>query len=141
MSSLPVCKNQFACSLTCHVRRFGVLLVCVVLQANTAGFTAAGTKESLPAEALQRPGYGICQLALTVAIVPITLYVLYTNALEIREHTREQLAILESQQESENTASDAELASTDQEKPASVDEETANPIVENGTRWCVHCIR
>ena len=126
--------------MKCHVRRFGVLLVCVVLQANTAGCNAAGTKECLPAEAIQRPGYGICQLALTVAIVPITLYVLYTNALEIREHTREQLAMLESEQESENTTSDVGLASTDQEKPASFDEETTNPMVEKGTHWCVHCV-
>jgi hypothetical protein len=118
---------------TCHVRRFGVLLVCVVLQTERSN--------QLAGEALQRPGYGICQLALTVAIVPITLYVLYTNALEIREHTREQLAILESEQESENTTSDAGLASTDQEKPASFEEETANPMVEKGTRWCVHCVR
>ena len=129
MRSLPDwCK--IGCSLTiCHVCRFGVLLVCVVLQANAAGFTAAGTNESLPAEAIQKPGYGMCQLALTVAIVPITLYVLYNNALEIREHAREQLAILESDQESESTTFETD------------EEEIANPMVEKGTRWCVHCVR
>ena len=96
----------------------------------------------LAGEALQRPGYGICQLTLTVAIVPITLYVLYTNALEIREHGRKQLAILESEQESESTTSGAGLASTDQEKPGSFEEEITNPMVEEGTRCAyVHCVR
>jgi hypothetical protein len=64
-----------------------------------------------------------------------------TNALEIREHTREKLAILESEQESANTTADAGLASTDQEKPHSFEEEIANPMVEKGTRWCAHCAR
>ena len=41
-------------------------------------------------EEVQQPGYGICQLVLTIAVAPITLYVLHKNVLELREHAREQ---------------------------------------------------
>ena len=135
MSSLPD-RCKIDCSLTpCHVRRFGVLLVCVVLQSNAAGFTAAGTKESFPAEAIQKPGYGACQVALTVAIVPITLYVLYNNAQEIRAtggvHAREHLASKNDKPRG-LAAMSSRAPSDDLEQPKNTtfDAETANPILE-----------
>ena len=57
---------------------FGILLVCVVLQASKVG--------GIPAtEILRNDGYGICQLVLTLAIVPITVYVLRMRVLDMRE--------------------------------------------------------
>ena len=62
--------------------RFGILLVCVVLQ--TAG-------NDLAAEALRKPGYGYCQVVLAVAILPVTLYVIRMNVVDLHEQAREHL--------------------------------------------------
>ena len=60
---------------------FGILLVCVVLQASKqaeqGGISAT--------EVLGDDGYGYCQLFLTLAIVPITFYILSKNVKDIRE--------------------------------------------------------
>ena len=57
---------------------FGILLVCVVLQASKdQGISAT--------EVLGDDGYGYCQLFLTLAIVPITCYILSMNVKDIRE--------------------------------------------------------
>jgi hypothetical protein len=57
---------------------FGILLICVVLQSSSVG--------GIPTtEILRNDGYGICQLILTVGIVPITMYVLRMRVLDMRE--------------------------------------------------------
>eukprot|EP01045_Picozoa_sp_COSAG04_P010700 COSAG04_NODE_661_length_11448_cov_24.495903_5_plen_90_part_00 len=63
-------------------RSFGILLVCVVLQA---------AKTGLATEALQMEGYGYCQVILAAAILPVTLYVIRMNVVDLREQAREHL--------------------------------------------------
>eukprot|EP01045_Picozoa_sp_COSAG04_P001003 COSAG04_NODE_30_length_35898_cov_42.288053_2_plen_91_part_00 len=62
---------------------FAILLICVVLQA---------VKTGLPTnELLREPGYGICQIVVTLAILPVTIYVIRMNLLDLHEQAREHL--------------------------------------------------
>ena len=60
--------------------------MCLVLQAAGNG---------LAAEVLRRPGYGYCQVVLAVAILPVTLYVIRKNVIDLHEQAREHLDQLE----------------------------------------------
>eukprot|EP01045_Picozoa_sp_COSAG04_P005362 COSAG04_NODE_248_length_18898_cov_16.838715_6_plen_176_part_00 len=66
-----------------HDCSFGILLVCVVLQTEKNGLA--------PTELLRKHGYGVCQVVLTLAIIPVTLWVLRKNLVDFRELAREQL--------------------------------------------------
>ena len=50
------------------MRSFGILLVCVVLQTKKNGLP--------PTEVLVEQGYGLCQLLLTIAVLPVTVWVI-----------------------------------------------------------------
>ena len=65
------------------MRSFGILLVCVVLQTKKNGLP--------PTEVLVEQGYGLCQLLLTIAVLPVTLWVIRKRMLELREQAREHL--------------------------------------------------
>ena len=69
---------------------FGITLVCVVLQA-TDGFGDGDPADGDPVapqyrywatEVVREYGYGVCQIVLTVAVLPLTVYVLHKNLLE-----------------------------------------------------------
>ena len=69
---------------------FGITLVCVVLQA-TDGFGDSDPADGDPVapqyrywatEVVREYGYGVCQIVLTVAVLPLTVYVLHKNLLE-----------------------------------------------------------
>ena len=48
-------------------------------------------KKGLPAtEWLRIPGYGICQIVATLAILPVTVYVIRNNLMDLREQAREE---------------------------------------------------
>ena len=40
---------------------------------------------------LQQRGYGVCQLVLTVAAIPVTIYVIRMNVLDLREQARDDI--------------------------------------------------
>ena len=65
------------------MRSFGILLVCVVLQTKKNGLP--------PTEVLVEQGYGLCQLLLTIAVLPVTLWVIRKRMLELREQARDHL--------------------------------------------------
>ena len=52
-------------------------------------------KNGLATEVLQAEGYGYCQLVLAVSILPVTLYVIRKNVLDLHEQAREDLDQLE----------------------------------------------
>ena len=58
--------------------------MCVVLQTDKTGGLQGG-------ELLLQHGYGVCQIVLTVAILPATLYVIRKRVLDFREQTRADL--------------------------------------------------
>ena len=67
--------------LALNRRSFAILLICAVLQA---------VKNGLPStEVLREPGYGICQIVVTLAILPVTIYVIRMNLADLREQARE----------------------------------------------------
>ena len=64
-------------------RSFAILLICVVLQTEKSGLPST--------ELLRKPGYGICQVVATLAILPVTIYVIRKNLADLREQAREHL--------------------------------------------------
>ena len=48
-------------------------------------------KNGLATEVLQAEGYGYCQLVLAVSILPVTLYVIRKNVIDLHEQAREHL--------------------------------------------------
>jgi hypothetical protein len=56
---------------------FGILLICVVLQSSKIGGIP-------PNEIIRNDGYGVCQLILTLAIIPVTGYVLRKRVTDMR---------------------------------------------------------
>ena len=48
-------------------------------------------KNGLPStELVHIPGYGICQIVATLAILPVTVYVIRNNLMDLREQAREE---------------------------------------------------
>ena len=61
-------------------------------------------KNGLPStELLRKPGYGICQIVATLAILPVTIYVIRMNLADLREQAREHLDQLADDKDKEDT--------------------------------------
>ena len=139
---------------------FGITLVCVVLQA-TDGFGDSDPADGDPVspqyrywatEVVREYGYGVCQIVLTVAVLPLTVYVLHKNLLErdVKEQRNETeiVALEEKKKQIEEQAETAQKAAEEKkeqieelkkqieelrvaaQKKAEVgnDEETVNPM-------------
>ena len=48
-------------------------------------------KNGLSTELLRQPGYGICQVVATLAIIPVTIYVIRMRVVDLREQARDHL--------------------------------------------------
>eukprot|EP01045_Picozoa_sp_COSAG04_P011832 COSAG04_NODE_775_length_10405_cov_20.166214_2_plen_98_part_00 len=66
-----------------RTRSFTILLICVVLQTEKNGLPST--------ELLRKHGYGVCQIVATLAILPVTIYVIRKNLTDFREQAREHL--------------------------------------------------
>ena len=88
-----------ACS---EFQLFGILLICVVLQSSKVG--------GIPStEIMRNDGYGVCQLILTLAIVPITGYVLRKRVIDMREEIITLAASLSSRDLTEEGGNESEF--------------------------------
>ena len=88
-----------ACS---EFQLFGILLICVVLQSSKVG--------GIPStEIMRNDGYGVCQLILTLAIVPITGYVLRKRVIDMREEIITLAASLSSRDLTEEGGDESEF--------------------------------
>ena len=111
---------------------FGITLVCVVLQA-TDGFGDSDPADGDPVapqyrywatEVVREYGYGVCQIVLTVAVLPLTIYVLHKNLLErdVKEQRNETeiVALEEKKKQIEEQAETAQKAA--EEKKEQIEE-------------------
>ena len=93
-------------------------------------------KIDLATEVLQAEGYGYCQLFLAVSILPVTLYVIRKNVVDLHEQAREHLDELADDKDKEDTTVKNPLADVAQglsEVPFAMF--LASPVLESSTRY------